>query len=160
MPKRIIPFLLAASSLMALVAYGQDYPREKSPLRPPTGTPQRPQGMVALSIRDGAAEPFTQKDVEAYFKAKNLPRNAGASDQFRVDTLEFITSKEVSERLQGASTGLDDNDRIGFATLSGTFIFTGPQGKPAIFHRAYGAFDAATGNLLMIGTLSDENRAQ
>src|SRR3954463_14013154 len=97
----------------------------------PTGTPKRPQGAESLTVRPGAAEPFTKADVEAYFKARNIPKNAGSPDQFLVDSLEFITSKEVTQRLQGASTGLDDADRVGFATLSGTFIFTGPKGRPA-----------------------------
>jgi hypothetical protein len=160
MSKRIFPVLLVASSLVALIGCGKEDEREKKALNLPTGTPKRPQGAEALTVRPGAAEPFTKADVEAYFKARNIPKNAGSPDQFLVDSLEFITSKEVSQRLQGASTGLDDADRVGFATLSGTFVFTGPKGRPAIFHRAYGAFDAASGNLLMIGTLADENRPQ
>src|SRR3954469_5938004 len=47
-----------------------------------------------ITVRPGAAEPFTKADVEAYFKARNIPKNAGAPDQFLVDSLEFITSKE------------------------------------------------------------------
>jgi hypothetical protein len=72
-----------------------------------------------------------------------------------VDTLEFLTNDEVTARLNGVSPGLADGDRIGFATLSGQFVFTGPRGStPARFTRAYAAFDARTGNLLMIGSLT------
>jgi hypothetical protein len=128
--------------------------QKKIALPAPAGTPKRPQGMTALTVRAGA-EPFTKADVVTYFKSHNLPKNAGALAQVQVDTVEFVTSKDVTQRLQGVSTGLADNDRVAFVTLSGTFIFTGPGAdrKAATFNRAYAVFDAATGNLMMIGTL-------
>jgi hypothetical protein len=126
----------------------------KKALPLPTGTPKRPVGVAAITAKPGSATPFTKDEVVAYFKTHNLPRNMGSTDQFQVDSLDFITSAEVSRRLQGAATGLSDNDRIGFARLSGTFVFTGPrEGKPVTFKQAYAAFDASTGNLLMAGTL-------
>jgi hypothetical protein len=71
-----------------------------------------------------------------------------------VADLEFLTAKQASDRLAGEPTGLNDNDRVGFATLTGKFIFSGPSNtKPATFSSAYALFDAATGNLLMDGTL-------
>jgi hypothetical protein len=124
----------------------------KSSLPLPSGSPKRPVGAKAIEIKPGGT--LTKEDVAAYLKQNNLPKNMGSTDQFQVDSLEFITSAEVSKRLQGALTGLDENDRIAFATLSGNFIFTGPPpGKPRTFERAYAAFDASNGNLLMIGTL-------
>ena len=85
---------------------------EKIAMKPPQGTPKRPQGSAALTVRAGAAQPFTQLDVATYFKTHNLPKNGGDLSQIQVSSLEFLTSKEVSQRLQGEPTGVDDNDRI------------------------------------------------
>lgn len=128
--------------------------QKKMALPPPVGTPKRPQGMTALAVKAGTV-PFSKPDVVEYFKKHNLPKNSTSVTDFQVDTLEFLTSKEVSQRLQGVTTGLGDNERVGFVTLSGSFVFTGPpkRGKPATFSRAYAMFDATNGNLLMAGTL-------
>lgn len=133
--------------------------QKKMALPLPVGTPKRPQGMTALTVKPGP-EPFSKQDVIEYFKKHNLPKNSGSVTQFQVDTLEFLTSKEVSQRLQGVTTGLGDNERVGFVTLTGSFVFTGPpkRGKPATFSRAYAVFDTTTGNLLMAGTLERTER--
>jgi len=133
--------------------------QKKLALHLPTGTPKRPQGMTALTVKPGA-EPFSKPDVVAYFQAHNFPKNVGTVGQFHVDTLEFISSKDVTQRLQGVSTGLEDTARLGFVGLSGTFIFTGPGSsrKPVIFNRAYAVFDAANGNLMMVGTLEQTDQ--
>lgn len=150
-------FLIGALGLVA-GCHRRHYEEGKIALKAPQGTPKRPQGSPALTVKAGAAQPFTQQDVVDYFKTHNLPKNGGDLSQFQVSSLEFLTSKEVSQRLQGEPTGLDDNDRIGFVTLTGQFVFTGPPGSSARFNRAYAAFDATTGNLLMIGTLNDQQQ--
>jgi len=128
--------------------------QEKIALPLPQGTPKRPQGMTALTVNPNAPEPFTKNDVTNYFATHGLPRLSPTPGQFQVDKLEFLTSKQVSDRLQGVSTGLADNDRIGFATLVGTFIVSSPKSaKSGTYVSAYAAFDAASGNLLMEGTL-------
>ncbi len=127
--------------------------QKKVALHIPKDPPKRPQGSAALTVKSGV-EPFNKADVTAYFKTHNLPMNFTATTDFTVESLEFLTNKEVMTRLNGASPGLAENDKIGFVVLKGLFIFTGPpSGKSARFTRAYAAFDAATGNLLMIGTL-------
>lgn len=132
--------------------------QKKVALHIPKDTPKRPQGSAALTVKPGA-EPFSKSDVANYFKTHNLPMNLAASSDFTVESLEFLTNKEITSRLNGASPGLVDNDRIGFATLKGLFVFTGPPNtKPVRFTRAYAAFDAATGNLLMVGTLEQGER--
>ena len=129
-------------------------PQKGIALQLPQGTPMRPHGFAAIKATPGAPSPFTKDDVASYFTGHNLPMNSGKQSQFQVVSLEFLTSKQVSERLRGVSTGLPDGDLVGFATLSGTFIFTGPaKTKPATFSSAYAAFDGVTGNLLMDGTL-------
>lgn len=125
----------------------------------PVGTPHRPMGMSAVTVQPGATPPFTKDDVAAFIKANNLPRNMGPKEALQVDSLEFIPSAEVTRRLQGASTGLAEAEMVGFATISGGLIFTGPgpDAKAARFERGYAAFDAASGNLLMVGTLESES---
>jgi hypothetical protein len=134
---------------------GQDNdPHKKRALNPPKEPGKRPQGMQALAVKQGAAQPFTKQDVINYFKTHNLALSSGPMDQIKVESLEFITSAEVTKRLQGAPTGLKDGEPIGFVTLSGIFVFSEPpKAKPVIFRKAYAAFDAVSGNLLMDGSL-------
>lgn len=133
---------------------GEDHGEQKKvALHIPKDTPKRPQGSAALTVKPGA-EPFNEQDVANYFKTHNLPMNFTTTRDFAVESLKFLTNKEITARLNGASPGLAENDKIGFATLKGLFIFTGPPStKPVRFTRAYAAFDATTGNLLMVGTL-------
>ena len=165
MYKKTIAILVLTGALALLMGchHRDDDDRQKKvALHPPSGTPKRPQGMTALTVNSGAAQPFTKADVIAYFKTHNLPKNSASVNQIQVDTLDFLTSKDVSQRLQGVATGLAENDKVGFVTLTGTFIFTGPgtDSKVAKFNRAYAVFDAATGNLLMIGTLEQRGGPQ
>ena len=119
----------------------------------PTGTPKRPQGMQALAVKPGA-EPFNQDDVTQFVRTHRLAKSAGDVAQLRVESLEFITAREATARLQGASTGLPDDYRVAFATIRGPAYFTGPRdSKPVAFDTVYALFDASTGNLLMSGTL-------
>lgn len=137
---------------------GEGYGQKKMELKPPPeGAGKRPVGLPALTVRSGP-EPFTRQDVVDYFKTHNLPKNATTTTDFAVESLEFITSKEVTARLDGVTTGLADADRVGFVTLRGTFVFTGPKTSSGRFGRAYAVFDAGSGNLLMIGSLSSEVR--
>ncbi|MGA2636271.1 hypothetical protein [Methylocella sp.] len=152
--RRAITAILVAGTVGLLAGCGRHEEQKETPLPLPQGTPKRPTGLPGLTVNPGAPEPFTKSDVAAYFATHNLPLNAGAKGDFTVANLEFLTAKQASDRLAGEPTGLNDNDRVGFATLTGKFIFSGPSNtKPATFSSAYALFDAATGNLLMDGTL-------
>jgi hypothetical protein len=121
----------------------------------PKGKPTRPQGLAAIKAKPGAPAPFSKDDVANYFTTHNLPRLSAKTGQVHVVSLEFLSSKQVSDRLQGEPTGLPDGDPVGFATLSGTFtVFGPPKAKPATFSSAYAAFDGTTGNLLIAGVLA------
>jgi hypothetical protein len=128
-------------------------PKNPAELRLPTGTPQRPQGMKALDVKPGTV-PFSRDDVGQFVRTHHLAKSVGDTSQIQVESLDFITAKEVSTRLQFVSTGLPDDQRVAFAVIRGQLYFTGPPpGKPVLFDRAYLLFDVQTGNLLMSGTL-------
>jgi len=148
----VLMVLLTAVSANELAHAAEQGPRKSLPIPAEPSLPSV--GATALHVKVGATEPFSKEDIDGYFKTHNLPRNRAPISDFTVEKLEFLTNKEVTDRLNGASTGVGENDRIGFATLKGRFVFTGPPGsEPAQFQRAYAAFDARTGNLLMVGTL-------
>ncbi len=145
MTRRIILFGVVALCMSITAAIA---------MKLPTKTAQRPQGMKALNVKPGP-EPFTQNDVAQFVQTHRLARSVGDLSKLHVDSLEFITAREASIRLQGASTGLPDNERVGFAIIRGPQYFTGPMTttKPVAFQSSYALFDAETGNLLMSGTL-------
>jgi hypothetical protein len=151
--------LFAAAS--GLLAGCHQQPAQPSPEPPkgivfqlPTAKPMRPQGLAAIKAVKGASSPFAKSDVVNYFTTHSPSRFFGKPGQVHVVSLEFLTSKQVSDRLHGESTGLPDGDPVGFATLSGTFGVSGPPpAKHMIYSSAYAAFDGSTGNLLMAGTL-------
>jgi hypothetical protein len=115
--------------------------------------------MKALDVKPGIV-PFSQNDVLRFARTHHLAKSMGDTSKIRVESLDFITAKEVSTRLQYVSTGLPDDERVAFAVIRGPLYFTGPAGtKPVLFDRAYLLFDAQTGNLLMSGTLEQANRS-
>jgi len=124
-------------------------------LKMPQGTPKRPQGVEGLAVKPGP-EPFTKDEVASFLKTHRLARTVGDISQLKVESVEFITSKQVASRLRGASTGLPDDYRVAFVTISGPIYFTTPLSKkrPVAFDTAYAMFDAGSGNLLMSGTLA------
>jgi hypothetical protein len=124
---------------------------------PPQGASQHPHGLPGVAVHPGP-QPFTVADVASYFAAHNLPLNGADASQLHVDALDFITAKQAQDRLQGEATGLDDNEMVGFVTLSGTFIFSGPpKSHSAAFSKAYAIFVASTGRLIMDGSLESPN---
>jgi hypothetical protein len=148
--------MLALAAVVVLSGCDRDKPKTGK-VNLPSAPPKAPQGLHALSAGPGP-EPFTKSDVAAYLVKHNLPRNLSSATTIQVENLEFLNSSDVSARLAGEKTGLADNARLGFATLRGEFLLTGPSGtKVARFTRAYAAFDAASGNLLMVGTLPEED---
>lgn len=132
-----------------------DQNRQK--LAAPTGTPLQPKGITALQVRPNEQQPFTVDDVGVYFQTHVLPGAYGTTS-VTVVSLEFITSREVSAHLQGETTGFPDAYVLGFAILAGDFVFSSPPQGQVVYHakRAYAAFDAKTGNLVMDGTYSEQ----
>jgi hypothetical protein len=156
MSRMIIVFLGLLASCAVLTSCGRS---ERHPppgairMEMPKGTPHRPQGMEALTVKPGP-EPFSRDDVTQFVRTHRLARSVGDLSQLNVEGLEFITAGAAAARLQGASTGLPDDQRVAFAIIRGPLYFTAPLAKkPIAFDSAYALFDAKTGNLLMSGTL-------
>jgi hypothetical protein len=127
-------------------------------MKMPTGTPQRPKGIKALEVKPGA-EPFSKDDVAQFIRTHRMAKSVGDPSQLQVESLEFMTAKEATARLQNVHTGLPDDARVGFVIIRGPVYFTGPpSSKPVAFDRAYALFDATTVNLIMSGSLEKSKR--
>jgi hypothetical protein len=154
----ILLIVLAVCAVSIPLDAGAQESERKSQIRVPTGKPQEPRGVRALEVKPGLLEqglaPFSKEDVAQYVRTHRLARSSGDLSRLEVESVELITAREVKSRLQGASTGLPDKERLAFAIIRGPVYFTGPKGsKPVAFDRAYALFDPSTGNLLMSGTL-------
>jgi len=149
-----IPAAFIFGAALAVAGCHHHEAQKTIPVSLPQGTPQHPHGLPALAVHSGATQPFTAADVSGYLAAHNLPLNGADPGQLHVDSLDFITAKQAQDRLQGEPTGLDDNEKVGFVTLSGTFIFSGPpKTHSATFSKAYAIFVASTGRLIMDGSV-------
>jgi hypothetical protein len=145
--------LLAAMLLITgYYASAQKLVSEPTAQKLPQGKLSRPVGIGALKVNPFGV-PFTADDVAAWLKKHNLPGNRNTSAQLQVQSLEFLTAADAAKRLQGVETGLNPTEQVGFATLEGPVAFEGPQGKTALFDKTYAAFDATSGNLLLVGSL-------
>ena len=111
-----------ALTLAALVAIGvltacpkeKEYEdgehQKKMALKLPVGTPKRPEGMSALHLTH--AGEISKQLVVDYFKTHNLPMNYTTTNDFQVENVDVITAKQVTERLQGVTTGLADDEQV------------------------------------------------
>jgi hypothetical protein len=156
MNKKIV-VLVALAALSGVAGCKRAHrPENAVEMKMPEGTPKRPQGMQALTAKVGA-EPFSKDEVTQFIQTHRLAKSVGDISKLRVESVEFITAREVTLRLQGASTGLPDDQRVAFVVIRGPIYFTGPPRvtrTPVAFDTAYALFDATTGNLLMSGTLT------
>jgi hypothetical protein len=151
----IFVILFAAVATIGVAISHSTGEERKLALPLPRGMPTAPVGIKALMVGSDPSAPFTREEIAAYFEKHNLPRNSGSKTDIKVEKLEFITTKEVRDRLSGAGPDRGEDVRVGFATLRGPFVFSGPppDGKSVKFEYAYAIFDASSGNLLMAGTL-------
>jgi hypothetical protein len=158
MNKKLVSLTLMIPLIFAAACKKTHRPEGAIEMKMPTGTPKRPQGMPGISIKPSPV-PFTKEEVTQFIQTHRLARSIGDISQLQVESLEFLTARDVTARLQGASTGLPDDYRVAFAIIRGPIYFTGPPtSRPIAFDTAYALFDAATGNLLMSGTLEKSKR--
>ncbi len=119
---------------------------------------QQPIGIPAITPTLNSATPnsptFTVEDVIQYIAKHGFnggPTVTGNNPQIHV--IDFISSKEASTRLSGASIGLPDTAVVCYVELGGPFQVEGslPPGAPPFPQSNIGVdiFDAQTGNLVM-----------
>ncbi len=112
-------------------------------------------GLPAITPRNtavGASTPtFTTDDVVQYVHAHPMPDASLSGPKPVITRIAFLTSREVSTRLKGESTGVPDDTLLCYVELSGTFTFSGSSGVTVTYHTGVEVFDAHTGNLLITG---------
>lgn len=117
-------------------------------------------GMIAIrpTLSSGNAR-FTAADVQAYFQAHPAPpqMSLAPGSTAKILSIDFITSKEASQRMNGESVGLPDDALVCYVQLSGPFLLdrvsSPPSAKPIPpSNTATVVFDAQTGNILVSGT--------
>ncbi|MGA2419029.1 MAG: hypothetical protein ABSG69_03020 [Candidatus Acidiferrum sp.] len=150
-----IPVIVVLGTLCGMAGCERAHrPENAVEMKMPQGTPKRPQGVKGLAVKPGP-QPFGKDDVTQFVQTHRLARSTGDISQLQVESVEFISAQAVTARLQGESTGLPADQMVGFATIRGPIYFTTPPpSRTVAFDTAYALFDAATGNLLMSGTLT------
>jgi len=110
-----------------------------------------PKGSPAITPHIAAVPAFTIDDAQQYVATHALLRGAARGYAPNVTRAEFLTSRQVSERLHGAATGYPADRVLCYVELQGPFTFPGPQGATATYSRGVLIFDAQTGNLVISG---------
>jgi hypothetical protein len=92
---------------------------------------------------------FTEEDAKQYVMTHPIPRIANSIAGFTIAKVVFLSSKEVSQLMNGESTGASDTSLLCYVQLHGTLTLENEQGGHRTFHKVIEVFDAQTGNLLM-----------
>jgi hypothetical protein len=124
---------------------------EEAIKRAQAGPHQLATGRVAIKPSLSGTPAFRPEEARAYAESGRIP--IGVAHNVHATAVSFITSGEVSKRLDGASTGFPDDTALCFVEMQGEFTFSGPKGSAPRYERAFEVFDAKSGNLLMAGGL-------
>lgn len=157
MNKTKLALCLSLFMVLLIVGCGSNTGNSKTgKLLLPTVTPQQQIG--AAAIAPSSSGTITKTDVMNYVQTHNLPFNSAALSAHQVESISFITSKEVNTILNQTNTYIPDNYPLCLVTFFGAFNFPHPpvitaKQQPFTYNRAFEVFDAKTGNLLMGGGL-------
>lgn len=157
MNKMMLALCLCLLMILVVVACGSSPTHSKSGNLPlPTVTPQQLVGVGAIT--PSSTGTITQTDVMNYVQTHNIPFNSATQAAHKVESISFVTSKQVNTLLNRKNTYIPDNYPLCFVTFSGTFLFPHPpvpvvSRRSFTYQRAFEVFDAKTGNLLMGGGL-------
>jgi hypothetical protein len=149
---QIAGLVLAVSGCAAQEMRGGP-PERPPPIRnlPQNLPPSIPTGSPAIAPRTAGTPAFTVDDAKAYVATHHIPMGIGREGKPEIIRAEFLSSREVSNRLNGATTGFPDNYPLCYVELQGPFTFSGPQGAKVTYNRGVLIFDAHTGNLVIGG---------
>jgi hypothetical protein len=111
-----------------------------------------PVGSAAIKPASQSVPSFNVEAAREYVMAHPFPAFAGGKGKRPTITrAEFLTSKQVTEILRGASTGFADDQLLCYVELKGPFTFSGPPNTTVTYPRGIMIFHAATGNFVMSG---------
>ncbi len=158
--KAFIPLVVVTFAASCMVSCKHAEPPQPAPnydeltQRAEQGPHALPTGRAAIKPTLSGVPSFSLDAARAYAESGRIPigvaRNVHATDA------KFLTSTEVSKRLDGATTGLPDDAQLCFVEMQGDFTFAGPSGSDPHFTRGFEVFDAKSGNLLLSGGLPGE----
>ena len=111
-------------------------------------------GTPAITPRSSGTPAFSSSDVRQYVVTHQFsggPTVAQSSPS--IVELEFISSKQAKQQLDGTSPGLPDNALVCFVVMKGPFLLTADS-QPSRLHvptvnTGIEVFDAHTGNQLV-----------
>jgi hypothetical protein len=149
--------LAFAALLLVSCREGGKPPAEQVPsyqdiiARAQKGPHATPTGRSAITPSLPGVPSFRAEDARAYAESGRIP--VGVARNVHATEVKFLTSAEVSQRLDGANTGFPAETPMCYVEMQGDFTFTGPKGSDPHYDRAFEVFDAKSGNLLLAGGL-------
>jgi hypothetical protein len=115
-------------------------------------------GGYGIPLTQTGVPAFTSNDVAHYINTHPFPLGPTTTGKPpTIVSIEFITSKEASQRMLGETLGLPDTAIVCYVKLSGPFALSQAP-VPASVHLAPSntateVFDAQSGNLLIVRTV-------
>jgi hypothetical protein len=104
---------------------------------------------TTAQIKGSASSSFTVEDAKQYVMTHPIPQIANSTAGFTFAKAAFLPSQEVSQLMNGESTGVSDTSLLCYVELHGTVTLESTRGGRRTFHKVIEVFDAQTGNLLM-----------
>jgi hypothetical protein len=95
---------------------------------------------------------ITAAQVRSYVLSHRVPFALRATN-VTIRSISFVNGAQVRAALRSARLGVSDREPLCLVVMSGTFVFTGPPGRPPAFPIGIEVFDARTGHLLQSGGL-------
>jgi hypothetical protein len=127
--------------------------KEPPPIRnvPKNLPPTAPTGSPAIKPTTGGTPAFSVDDAKRYVATHHVPMGLSRDSKPVITRAEFLTSREITDRLHGAASGFPDDYLLCYVELQGPVTFSGPKGAKVTYNRGVLIFDAHSGNLIIGG---------
>src|SRR6185437_8858145 len=90
---------------------------------------------------------YSEADVRQYMASHRPGNTVPSTPTPTVDSVQFLTAKQVSTMLHRESLGLPDTAPVCLVWVSGTFQDDPPYGVAVVtYHKGFLVFNAQTGN--------------